>query len=143
MNRPLAPYRPSPADAGSPPNVARDINDSTPELELRPVECPSREEFVQQAFAQEAPAEPVSAPPARFRFTVLDLLVITAALSVGLAGGKWMPAGAFALFMGVVTLGGMIVVELYPPQSRGGWLAWISVVLAYLSAWISALASQT
>ena len=142
MNRPLTPYRPSPAEAEPPPVVARVIDDTAPDLHLRPVECPSRQEFVKQVYPQELSAEPSLAPP-RFRFSVLDLLVVTAAVSVGLAGGKWMPAGVFALFMGVVTLGGLIVVELYPPQSRGGWLAWIGVVLAYLSAWLSALASHS
>ena len=64
-------------------------------------------------------------------------------ISIGLAGGKWVPAGFFALFMGVVTVGGLIIVELYPPQSRAGWLAWTALVLAYLSAWLSALLVQT
>ena len=89
------------------------------------------------------PADEPEAPPARFRFSVFDMLVVTFAISVGLAGGKWMPAGVFALLMGVVTVGGLIIVELYPPQSRAGWLAWVAIVLAYLSAWASALASAS
>ncbi len=143
MNRPpLTPYRP-PRDApDTPPVVARVIDESGDELQLRPVECPARHEIA-PVVLPEMLAESETPAAGRVRFSVLDLLIVTAAISIGLAGGKWVPAGFFALFMGVVTVGGLIIVELYPPQSRAGWLAWTALVLAYLSAWLSALLVQT
>ncbi|HUE74075.1 MAG TPA: hypothetical protein VMP01_24555 [Pirellulaceae bacterium] len=144
MTRPLVPYRPPPAESEPPPVVARVIDDSPEDFQLKPVDCPSRHELAGPTFPLELPS-PQPAPDAssRFRFSVLDLLVVTTAISVGLAGGKWIAAEVFALIMGVVTLGGLILVELYPPQSRAGWLAWIALVLVYLSAWLSALAANS
>lgn len=143
MTRPLVPYRPPPAEPDPPPIIARVIDDSTEDFQFKPVDCPSRHELAGPTFPLELPpAEAVSDAPPRFRFSVLDLLIVTAAISVGLTGGKWIPAEVFALILGLVTVGGLIIVELYPPESRAGWLAWIAVVLAYLSAWLSALAAN-
>jgi hypothetical protein len=140
----LVPYRPPLPESGPPPVVARVIDDSPEEFQLRPVECPSRHELAGPTGPLELPpAESAAAPPLRIRFSVLDLLIVTAAISIGLAGGKCIQAEVFALIMGLVTVGGLILVELYPPESRAGWLAWIAVVLAYLSAWLAALAAHT
>ncbi len=142
MTKPrLSPYRPPPVKRGPEPIVARVVDDEPAELRLALPDCPSRDEFVQQAFPPEPqPVDQPPAPPSRFRFSVLDLMVVTAGISVGLAGGTWMPPQVFALCMGLLTVGGLIVVEMYPPESRSGWLAWIAVVLAYLAAWLAALA---
>ena len=99
MNRPLVPYRPPDAEQEAPPVLARVMDNSPDELQLRPVDCPSRDEILMHNLVQELAQAPPEAPPARFRFSVFDMLVVTFAISVGLAGGKWMPAGVFALLI--------------------------------------------
>ena len=85
MNRtPLTPYRP-PRDAlDTPPVVARVIEESGDELQLRPVECPARHEIA-PVVLPEMLAEPEPPAAGRVRFSVLDLLIVTAAISIGLA----------------------------------------------------------
>jgi hypothetical protein len=79
--------------------------------------------------------EPDSSPAARWpQFAVSDILMVMVGAAVGLAGGTWMPADIFAAVLGLVTLLGLLVVHLFPPQTRLGKRLWATLVLAYITA---------
>lgn len=138
----LPPYSCDRDDGEHPDPVIAEIVDSSAEDELRlaPTDCPSREELCPQLVPPEI-VEIDDAPP-RFQFSVTDLLVVTLGVSVGLAGGTWMPADYFAGIMGLLVLGGLILVTIYPFESRGGWLAWGTFILAYVVAVATAAFQQ-
>lgn len=118
------------------------------DLRLVPPDCPSREDW-ERRLAQ--PADRITAqpivietpppPPSEWpRFSITDLLVITAGAAIGLAGGTWMKADLFAAILGLVTLLGLLVVHLFPPQSRLGKQVWAALVVCYITAVLTALA---
>lgn len=129
-------------DGGQPDPVVAEMVDSSAEEELRlaPTDCRSREELCPQLVPPEI-VELDDAPP-KFQFSVIDLLVVTLGVSVGLAGGTWMPADYFAGIMGLLVLGGLILVTIYPFESRSGWLAWGTFILAYVVAVATAAFQQ-
>jgi hypothetical protein len=73
------------------------------------------------------------------RFGITDLLVVTSGVAIGLAGGTWMPADFFAAILGLATLLGLLVVHLFPPQTRLGRLLWAALVTGYITAVFVAL----
>ena len=117
------------------------------DFRLAPPDCPSRDDW-QRRFAK--PADSVSAPPVALRpsptkpnewprFGITDLLVVTAGAAIGLAGGTWMPADFFAAILGLATLLGLLLVHLFPPQTRLGKLLWAALVMGYITAVLVAL----
>jgi hypothetical protein len=111
------------------------------DLRLAPPDCPSRGELCPQLVPPEITEFEEPLPP-RFQFSLTDLMVIMLGVSVGLAGGTWMPADYFAGIMGLLVLGGLILVTLFPFESRSGWLAWGTFILAYVVAVITAAFKQ-
>ena len=110
------------------------------DFRLAPPDCPSREDW-ERRLAPPIVIETPPPPPSEWpRFSITDLLVITAGVAIGLAGGTWMKADVFAAILGLVTLFGLLVVHLFPPQSRLGRLVWAALVVCYITAVLTALA---
>jgi hypothetical protein len=105
---------------------------------LRSPECRSREEL-ERALADPirllAPPPP-NPPP---QFSVRDIMLITVGVSVGLAGGSWMPSRAFAFALGLATVLILLVVSFCPPQTHTGKMAWTALLIAYFSALLAAI----
>lgn len=99
---------------------------------LRPPDGPGRERI--ERFLDPPPQLPPDPPPktSEYQFRLTDLLIITAGVGLGLAGGSWMRRDIFAAVLGVVTLLGLMLVHIYPPESRLGKVVWGTLVLAYL-----------
>ena len=70
------------------------------------------------------------------------MLVVTTGLAVSLAGGTWMPPEVFAAVLGLVTLIGLLIVHLHPPESRFAKLVWGTLVLSYIVAVVTAVVRQ-
>lgn len=140
MSDPLAFQRQS-QQAEPEPIVARVVDDSPDELRLLPPDCPSSDQFLHHFTVEEFP-EPTPAPPQRFQFSLVDIMVVMAGVGVGLAGGTWMPADHFAGIMGLLILGGLILVHFYPLESHGARLAWGTFILAYFVALLVAVCSR-
>jgi len=105
---------------------------------LLPPEGPSREELERGLSDPiELPGPPPPPPPPQF--SIRDAMLLMVGLSVGLAGGSWMPSDAVAAVLGMVTVLGLVVVTLYPPESRLGKLIWASLVVAYFTALLAAI----
>lgn len=121
------------------PIVAQAVEKAADELRLQPPDCPSRDEFLAQIAPLTLPEPAVPSPPPRFQFTLIDLMVVTVGVAVGLAGGTWMPADYFAGIMGLFMLGGLVLVHFFPLQSRGARLVWGTFILAYFVAVIAAV----
>ena len=75
----------------------------------------------------------------RPQFSVGDVMIVMVGVAVGLAGGTWMPADIFAAMLGLVTLLGLLLVHLYPPETHLAKLIWATLVLAYVMAVFAAL----
>ena len=73
------------------------------------------------------------------RFSIFDLLIVTLGVAIGLAGGTWIAADLFAAILGLITLFGLLLVHLFPPQTRFGKLIWAALVLGYIAAVFAAL----
>jgi hypothetical protein len=105
------------------------------EFKLRPPEGPGRERI--EKFLDDSPsplaAMPVD-PPVKsdFQFHLTDILIVTAGVGLGLAGGSWMPVDIFAAVLGLITLLALMLVHVYPPENRLGKVLWGTLVLAYL-----------
>lgn len=102
------------------------------EFVLRPPDGPGRERI--ERFLDPPPQLPPDPPPkpSEYQFRLTDLLIVTAGVAVGLAGGSWMRRDVFAAVLGLVTLLGLMAVHIYPPESRLGKVIWGTLVLAYL-----------
>jgi hypothetical protein len=109
------------------------------EFRLLPPEGHSREELSRLLEPPEPFRPPPPAPAARPQFTVSDVLIVMVGVGVGLAGGSWMRPDHFAAIMGLITLLSLVVVHLYPPETRLGKLVWATIVLAYAIAVVTAL----
>jgi hypothetical protein len=79
----------------------------------------------------------------RPQFRISDLLIVMVGAAVGLAGGTWIAADIFAALLGLLTLIGLLIVHLIPPQSHTGKVIWATVVLAYVTAVGAALVKAT
>ena len=77
--------------------------------------------------------------PGRPQFSVGDVMIVMVGVAVGLAGGTWMPPDIFAAVLGLLTLVGLLLVHLYPPETHLAKLIWASLVLAYVMAVFAAL----
>jgi hypothetical protein len=97
---------------------------------LRPPETPGREAIERFLDPPVIPPDP-PAKPSEFQFRLTDILIVTAGVGLGLAGGRWMPRDIFAAVLGLVTLVGLMLVHIYPPESRLGKVIWGTLVLAY------------
>ena len=109
------------------------------EFRLAPPDCPSGDDWqrkLAEPIAIQSPPPPPSELP---RFGITDLFVVTAGAAIGLAGGTWMPADFFAAILGLATLFGLLVVHLFPPQTRLGKLLWAALVTGYVTAVLVAL----
>jgi hypothetical protein len=95
---------------------------------LRPPDGPGRQR-IQQFPPVIAPDPPPK--PSEYQFRLTDILIVTAGVGLGLAGGSWMPRDIFAAVLGLVTLLGLMLVHVYPPESRLGKVIWGTLVLAY------------
>jgi hypothetical protein len=102
------------------------------EFTLRPPDGPGREAI--ERFLDPPPPLPPEPPPkpSEYQFRLTDILIVTAGVGLGLAGGSWMPRDMFAAVLGLVTLLGLTLVHIYPPESRLGKVLWGTLVLAYL-----------
>lgn len=138
MTEPL-PTSPSLHPVEPEPIVARIVEGQADELRLLPPDCPSSDQF-RQRFEKSDAVEPAPVPPpARYQFSLVDLMIVTAGVGLGLAGGTWMPADYFAGIMGLLILGGLILVHFYPLESHGAKLAWGTFILAYFVALLAAI----
>jgi hypothetical protein len=104
---------------------------------LRPPECRSREELEREL------AEPIrlpEAPPpaAPFQFSIGDVMLLMVGVSVGVAGGNWMPARIFGFYLGLLTIVVLLAFTLHPPQSRTARLVLTTLLVAYFSAMLAA-----
>jgi hypothetical protein len=110
---------------------------SDDDFRLRPPECRSREELEREL------ADPIcfpEAPPpaAPFQFSIGDVMLLMVGVSVGVAGGSWMPARIFGFYLGLLTILVLIGFTLHPPQSRTARLVLTTVLVAYFSAMLAA-----
>jgi hypothetical protein len=99
---------------------------------LSPADGPGRQRI--QAFLEppRIPEDPPLPPKtSEYQFRLTDILIVTAGVGLGLAGGSWMPRDIFAAVLGLVTLLGLMLVHVYPPESRLGKVIWGTLVLAY------------
>ena len=101
------------------------------DLALRPAEGPSREELSRHLEPPPAFAPPLPEPAGHAQFSIRDVMIVMIGVALGLAGGTWVRADVFAAFLGLVTLLGLVLVHLYPPESHTGKLLWATLVLAY------------
>ncbi|WP_425619423.1 hypothetical protein NA78x_003164 [Anatilimnocola sp. NA78] len=111
---------------------------STDDFALRPPDGPGREAIERFLDPPQLPAEPPT-KPSDYQFRLTDLLVITAGVGLGLAGGSWLPRDVFAAILGLITLIGLMAVHIYPPETRLGKLLWGTLVLAYLISVVAAI----
>jgi predicted lipid-binding transport protein (Tim44 family) len=119
------------------PELSRALDDD--KFRLSPPECPSREELAHRLQPLPAFEPPAAEPIRRPQYSVGDVMILMVGVAVGLAGGTWMPADVFAGFLGLATLLGLLLVHLYPPESRLAKLLWSTMVLSYLIAVVTAL----
>src|SRR6478672_2793550 len=97
------------------------------DLILRPPDCRSRDEVERElAGPIELPEPPPPPPPPQF--SLCDMMLVTAGVATGLAGGTWMPSKAFAAVLGLALLIGLVIVSWRPPESRLGKIIWASFV---------------
>ncbi|MDX1944769.1 MAG: hypothetical protein SFU86_05120 [Pirellulaceae bacterium] len=121
------------------PSEPRPTSDPADEFPLRPLDCPSREQWSARLEPPPQPVLPPAEPPRRPQFSVGEVMIVMVGVAVGLAGGTWMPADIFAASLGLVTLFGLLVVHMHPPESRLAKLIWATLVLAYVMAVFAAL----
>jgi hypothetical protein len=112
------------------------------EFKLRPPDGPGRERI--EKFLDDSPsplaAMPVDPPPkSEFQFHLTDILIVTAGVGLGLAGGSWVPVDIFAAILGLVTLLALMLVHVYPPEGRLGKVLWGTLVMAYLISVLAAI----
>lgn len=113
------------------------------EFVVLPPEGPSREE-IEYSLSPLPEYVPPPKPPSNWpRFSVADVMMITFAVAVGLAGGSWMPSDVFAAVLGLITLIGLLVVHLHPPETHAAKLVWAALVIAYIMAVFAALLKPT
>jgi hypothetical protein len=110
------------------------------DFKLRPPDGPGRERI--ERFLEPSPlaAMPVDPPPkSEYQFRLTDILIVTAGVGLGLAGGSWMPRDIFAAILGVITLIGLMVVHIYPPETRLSKVLWGTLVMSYLISVVAAI----
>jgi hypothetical protein len=115
----------------------REPNDDD-HLVLLPPEGPSREELERQ-FAAPLRLDPEVLAPKWPQFSIADMMILMVGVAIGLSGGSWLPTDVFAAALGIVTLAGLLIVNLYPPETRLARLLWGTLVLAYVLAVLAAL----
>lgn len=126
-------------------NVPRDMPPGNAEssgeedLVILPPEGPSREEIEYSLSPLPEYVPPPKPPSARPQFSLADVMMVTFAVAAGLAGGSWMPSDVFAAVLGLITLIGLLVVHLHPPETHAAKLVWAALVIAYVMAVFAAL----
>lgn len=113
------------------------------ELRIRPAEGPSREEISRQLEPLGNYVPQPDERAQRLQFTIADVLVLMSAMSLGLAGGTWVPVQLFAAVMGLVMLCGLVIVHVYPPEAHWARLLWWSLGLAYTVSVLVAVLKPT
>ena len=113
------------------------------EFVVLPPEGPSREEIEYSFFPMPEYVPPPKSPSSRPQFSLADVMMITFAVAAGLAGGSWMPSDVFAAVLGLITLIGLLVVHLHPPETHAAKLVWAALVIAYVMAVFAALLKPT
>jgi len=123
--------------------IAQPLDEPTAaDLPLRPSECPSREQFSRGHEPIVIPTLPPVAPPPTWQFSISDTMLVTVGIAAGLAGGTWMPPEMFAALLGLVTLLGLMLVHVFPPEGHYPRLAWGTLVVSYIIAVLAALVRQ-
>ena len=117
--------------------LSRALDDD--QFHLQPPEGHSRHELSQLIDPPPDNRPPPPEPAARPQFSLMDLLILMIGVGAGLAGGTWMRSDLFAAVMGLVTLLGLLMVHVYPPETHVGKLVWATIVLAYVTAVLAAL----
>ncbi len=119
-----------------PDEVVTPAND---EFKLRPPEGLGREK-IEKSLDPPLAVMPVEAlRKNEYQFRLTDILIVTAGVGLGLAGGSWMPRDIFAAVLGLITLLGLMLVHVYPPESRLGKVLWGTLVMAYLISVVAAI----
>ncbi|QDU28449.1 hypothetical protein ETAA8_35490 [Anatilimnocola aggregata] len=114
------------------------LSTNADDFTLRPPDGPGREAIERFLDPPKLPEEP-PAKPSEYQFRLTDILIVTAGVGLGLAGGSWMQRDIFAAILGLVTLIGLMLVHVYPPETRLGKLLWGTLVLAYLISVVAAI----
>jgi hypothetical protein len=109
------------------------------DFRLAQPDCPSREDWPRRLEPQIAIVPPPSPPSEWPRFGITDLLAVTTGAALGLAGGTWMRPDLFAAILGLFTLLGLLLVHLFPPQTRLGKMLWAALVVGYITAVVATL----
>ena len=114
--------------------LAQPVEDGVIEdFPLQPPDCPSREQFSRGHEPIRLPELPLPPRP-RFQFSMSDLMIVTLGVATGLAGGTWISAELFAAVLGLVTLIGLVLVHVNPPDTHFARLLWGTLVMAYVIA---------
>ena len=112
------------------------------ELNLLPVDGKTPEELSQRPkYFLKATHEPEVEKP--YQFSLAELMLITTGVALGAAGGRWFPSDVYAALMGLVTVVGLLVVTLHPPQSRWAKIVWGMLIAAYAVAVFVAILKPT
>jgi hypothetical protein len=65
------------------------------------------------------------------RFTVSEMLLVTAVAAVALAVTRWFPPSLAAFVLGVATICGLALLNGRSVNSRFGYLVWWTMLLVY------------
>jgi hypothetical protein len=122
-----------------PEKVVQPADTPADELVVQPAEGLSREELSRQLEPPPAIVIPPTEIAGHSQFSIRDVMIVMVGVAVGLAGGTWVRADVFAAVLGLVTLLGLVLVHIYPPESHTGKLLWATLVLAYIVAVFAAL----
>ena len=76
--------------------------------------------------------------PEPFRFHIADLLIVSAGVSFGFAGGTWIRSDVFSLILGLIMLAGIVRVSLHPLESHRAAVWWVTLCLSYVASIIAA-----
>lgn len=112
-------------------------------LPLKPVDCPSAEQWDRALSRKELPPpEPPAAAP-KWQFSMIDLFVLTIGCSLGMAGGTWMPVSVYAACLGITILLGMVLIPFLSqlPELLMRWV-WLALLSAYAAS-IAAVAMRS
>jgi len=77
-------------------------------------------------------------PEEPFQFRISDLLFLMFGVALGLSGGTWIPAGMFALIVGILALAAPFVLEIYEFDQRDIRVAWTTLIISYWLALVVA-----
>ena len=121
----------APNDQHDPPESLDDVR-LQPAADLPPSDLLRRAEYWLNLALLRAPRRE------RFQFHIADLMLMTVAVSIGIAGGLWVPGVLFAAVLGVLTLVGMALDMVFEISDRRFNVFWLACIVAYLVASLAA-----